>query len=299
MATDKPDLGAAIAAAYGSDDEGTAAEAAEATSEETTTPDATGAQPDVESEGEQGSETEAQEEASSEGTDDLPDRYFEVDLSGLPAEERASIIEALKGRDDTIGKLLRGKASDEQATDDAQGAEGEQEPPPAITDEAILQALGLDPDNPFDETAAKVALPLVKAVEALTTQVQALQEERELDQLDAYWTSELDALEKQNGELPIERLALLEFAATNGYSRPADAYWAVAGPARAQVEKAVAEAQKRIATKTGTPLTKQSVATGRPKTSGADSDNVTTGKGVGKAVESAAKQLLADLGFGD
>lgn len=296
MPIDKPDLGDAISAAYGDDDEATAP--AESTSDDTETPDSDdGAQAHLESESEEDSESEDQSEASDEVTDDLPDRYFEVERGDLSAEQWSAVIDSLKARDDTIGKLLRGKPEGGGEAD--QGDEAQADAPEPITDDAILQAFGLDPENPFDETAAKVVLPLVRSLEQLNAQVSTLAEERELEQLDRYWTSELDQLEAKNGELPIERLALLEFAAENGYQRPSDAYWAVAGPAKRQVEEAVAAAQKKVASATGKKkLAKEDVASKRTKGSNADATTVTTGKGVGKAVESSVSELLKDLGIG-
>ncbi len=169
------------------------------------------------------------------------------------------------------------------------------EAPEPITDEAILQALGLDPEDPFNENTVKIAVPLVRAIEQLSGTVNQLAEERELERLDAYWDKELNALEAKNGELPIERIALLEFAAENGYSRPSDAYWAVAGPAKRQVEEAVAAAQKRV--KSTDHPSKEEVAGKRPRTSSADAETAVKGKGVGKAVEASLSSLLKDIGI--
>lgn len=294
MPIDKPDLGAAVAAAYGDDDAGTAEAEAEVVDTDTTD-DSEVAQAQLESESGEGNESEAQEEASSEGTDDLPDRYFEVERGDLPAEEWRAVIAALKERDDEIGKLLRGRAEDDGQGEEEANASDEPAAPEALTDDAILKALGLDPENPFEETASKVAVPLVRAVQGLQQQVEALLERDELAQLDAYWTAELDALEASNGELPIERVAVLEFAAENGIQKPADAYWRIAGPAKRQVEQAVAAAQARV--KTAGPLTKQAVAGTRPKSSDAEGEVETRGKGVGKAVEAEAAKVLKDLGL--
>lgn len=291
---EKTSLVDAVTAAYGEDpfdlhdDDSEAPEGTE-DDEQEETPDAPeGAQPDVEDESD---ETEPE---ASDGTEDVPERYFEVDLSGLPAEERAAVIAALKGRDDEIGKLLRGRA---EGDDDGQQPEPEPEPEP-LTDEAILEALGIDPE--YDDTAAKVALPLVRGMQQLQAQVQSLLEQQELQSLDAYWTSELDKLEAANGALPVDRVAVLEFAAENGLQSPADAYWRIYGPAQRQVQDAVAAAQKRISATPGkTKPTKKDAASARPKTSNAEEEvPAETGQSLRDAVKEQTSKVLRDLGLG-
>jgi hypothetical protein len=294
---EKTSLVDAVVEAYGedpfdlTDDD---AEAPEGTADDgqEETPDAPeGAQPDVED------ETADTDSEASDGTEDVPDRYFEVDLSGLPAEERTAVIAALKGRDDEIGKLLRGRA--EGDGNDGEGSTPDPEPEPEpVTDEDILQALGIDPE--FDETAAKVALPLVRGMQQLQAEVAAMREQRELADLDTYWTSELDKLEKANGELPVDRVAVLEFAAENGLQTPADAYWRIYGPAQRQVQDAVAEAQKRVSAKGDKPKPgKKDVASSRPKSSAADEDVAPPGgANLREVVKDQTAKVLRDLGIG-
>ena len=237
----------------------------------------------------------AEEEAAAvaAGTPEPPKSYFEVDLSGLPAEERTKLIDALKERDDEIGKLLRGKAEGETAP-----VVEEPEPPKPMTDEDILRELGLDPENTFDETAIKIGVPLVRALQGLTQKVDAMSQDRELEQLDSYWNDTLDKLEKDNGKLEVDRIAVLEFAGNNGIVRPEDAYWRIAGPARRQVEAAMAEAQKRIGAAGQPKPTKQEVSSTRPKASGATEEVPTTAKTVRDAVQDQAGKILRDLGIG-
>jgi hypothetical protein len=257
------------------------------------TPGTDGAQADVESKVVTGSESETEVVATTEGTDDLPDSYFEVDLSGLPAEEKAAIHAALKARDDEIGKLLRGA---KEVPDPAAVAEVET-PPEPMTDEAILTQLGLDPENPFDETATKVALPLVRALQGLSEQVQGLVEERELEQLDRYWTSSLDKLEADNGALPIDRTAVLEYAAANGLQSPEDAYWRISGPAKRQVEQLTAAARKRIAE--APPVVVKKPTSVRPAGGGATDEVPVSAPTIKGAVGEAARNILRDLGIGE
>ena len=264
---------------------------AEAPVIEDSTPTGTeGAQAEVETEGTIQPSTEATEAAATEGTVDAPDRYFEVDLSGLPAEERLKVIEALKDRDDEIGKLLRGAKETPP--------EGEQpapEAPQPMTDEEILQRLQLDPENPFDETATKVALPLVRALQGLQEQVASIVEERELEQLDRYWMGSLDKLEADNGVLPIDRTAVIEYAAANGLNTPEDAYWRIAGPARQQTEKLTRDALARASA----PAPVKKPTSVRPAGGGATSEVPVSAPTVKGAVKDAASQVLRDLGIGE
>jgi hypothetical protein len=135
-------------------------------------------------------------------------------------------------------------------------------------------------------------------MEQLRSAVSQLVEQSELRDLDTYWNSTLDKLESENGELPIERVALLEFAASQGLTKPEDAYWRVAGPARRQVEEAVKAAQARVA-KAGSAIPdKKDATSARPKSSSADSDvPIAKGVPIRDAVGEVAKKLFRDLGI--
>jgi hypothetical protein len=291
----KTDLNAALADAYDGPDEldetGTAVETAEAAPAVDTPAASEGAQSVVES----GTQEESSEPGDAGEAADAPERYFEVDLSGLPVEERAKIIEALKGRDDEIGQLLRGRAEGEAAP----APEPEAEPPAPVTDEDILATLGIDPE--FDETAAKVAIPLVRGMQALQDQLAQLVEQRELQDLDSYWTSELTALEAEHGALPVDRVAVLEYAAAKGIQDPAQAYWSISGPARRQVEAAADAARARLSTTTPekTKPGKKDVSSQRPANTNADEEvPVADGRNIKDAVKDQAAKVLADLGIG-
>lgn len=304
MAKDAPDMGAALAAAFeGSGsmaettEEGTGAEAPEATEAAPSTEGSTSAQAEVESTSETGTQTEATEAAAPEGTEEVPDRYFEVDLSSLPAEERTQVIAALKERDDAIGRLLRGKA--EEGAPAEGETQGEAEPSEPLTDEAILQALGLDPEsNPFQEETAKVAVPLVRGMQQLQEQVASLIEANELQALEYEWTSTLDRLSSENGELPVTREAVIDFAASNGITSPEDAYWRIFGPARRQVEQAVAAAQGRITAAEKKPVDKGAASSQRPVSGAAEAEVTLKGKTAREATAEAAKRVLNELGIG-
>lgn len=302
----KTDLGAAIAAANeGVEFDTTGDEPVEAGLEALPTPEASseGAQSQLESEAvvEASSETPPEGDATPKGesTDELPDHYFEVQRGDLPAEEWAVVYAGLKERDEQIQKLMRGK----------QGTDGETPPevnepeevpveqPTAMSDEDILAALGLESDNPFDETAAKVAIPLVKALQVLEGQVNGLVEERELAALSQHWETSLDKLEAEHGELPVARLDVLEFAAREGIFDPDDAYWRVAGPANRQADRLLAEARARV--KQPKAVEKSDVSSSRPKGAAATGDPEHRGQGLGKAVTATVADVLRKAGLGD
>lgn len=225
------------------------------------------------------------------GTDDIPTEYFGFDLSDLEPNQRVEIINELKKRDDHIGKLLRGKVAEEQATPAPEPA-----PLAQASDEAILQALGLDPDNPFDEQAAKVAVPLVRKQLEQEAMLSQLIEMQELNEIDRTWRSTLGSLEKEFGGLPpgLDHEAIMEFAAENGVNSPVAAYWQVMGPGRA----ALAEATKGERAKALTDAKRASAST-RPAPALADDDAPLESKTTKGATREAAQRIMRELGLGD
>lgn len=280
--TQASELAAALAAGIRSSVDGTAE--AEAAEDDQTTPPAEGAQPTVVADTEAPT-PEAQAEASAEGTgDEPPAAYFGEDLSGFDASQRAEIISMLEKRDDFIGKLLREKA---EAPGDEPVVEAQPAPEP-VTDEQLLAQLGLDVENnPFDESTAKVALPLMRALQQQQDLVTALVEQQELQALETQWTTALDTLEGEYGELPIDRVAVLEYAAERGIQDPAAAYWTIAGPAKKQLIDAVRSQQARP----------KPPATTRPKGTGQQTSAPLEAKTVKDAVAEAARRVAAEKGF--
>lgn len=277
----------AVAAAMGQTDEesaeGTAPEGAEATPDEAST-----TEPVVDTEeGGATVESEAEGEASPEGTDEPPTTYFGEDLSGFSADQRREVIAMLEKRDDFIGKHLQAKAEGEGET-----------PPPAeeaepVTDEAILQAFGLDPEDPYDEKAIKVALPLFKKLDAQDRQLSDVVQRLELQDIEREWNSTLEALSKENGELPVSNLAVMEYAAENGIASPTDAYWRIAGPARRQVT----EAMKAVTSRMKADDAKKAAASTRPAATQTE-ESLELPEDVKSATAKAAKSVMEKLGLG-
>lgn len=255
----------------------------EATPERAATPSSLGAQPDVEPQ-----PVESPSEAT--GTDDdAPTEYFGVDLSELPAEKRRDILAGFKERDDYISKLLREKA--EPASEVA-----EMPPPPQaeeLTDDALLKALGLDPENDmFDQHTAKVALPLARQLLETKAAVDQLMQTQTISQAERFWNTSLDSLEKQFGELPIDRLAVLEFAAQNSIADPQDAYWRIMGPVRQQLTQAV-QAHKQSEMRDA----KKGAASVRPRTTGNTTPAKLEATSVRNAVQEAARIAAEERGL--
>ena len=263
-------------------DEGTA---------EAEAPPADGTNSDASSEGQSanGSEEAAETEAP-EGTV-IPDDYFGYKFPpDLTPEQRSEIFAELKKRDDTIGKLLRGKEADES----------DKTPPPppepeVVTDEEILQALGLDPSDPFSEQTAKAVLPVVRKQLEQENVIAQLIEIQELNEIDRTWRSSLSGLEKEFGALPAEVTHddVMEYAAEHNIGDPLSAYWQIAGPGRLAVESVTSERMAKL------KAAKAASATTRPGGGNADSEAPLEAKTTKGATREAASRILRELGLGD
>lgn len=264
----------------------------EVTADEDATPGSSeGAQADVAADATT-DESETQPEASGEGTDDVPTSYFGVDLSDLPAEKRAEIIAHFKEQDTLINKLQREKPEGQGQADAVDQPDDSSTAPEPVTDEALLQAFGLDPEDPFDERAAKVSLPLARQLLELKARFDAMAETQVLADTERYWMTSLDRLETEYGELPISRDAVLEFAAENSLGDPQDAYWRLMGPARQQlVQAAASQRAAQVA------AAKEAASTTRPRTAPKTTSPKLESTNVKDAVAEAAKRVADELGL--
>ena len=260
--------------------------------EESEAPSATGStNSDASSEGQSatGSENKVDSEAQ-EGTE-VPTEYFGYKFPpDLTPEQRGEIITELKKRDDTIGKLLRGR--DEGAAEAVADVEPEAEP---LTDADILQALGLDPEDPFAAQTAKAVLPVVRKQLEQENVIAQLMEIQELNEIDRSWRASLTGLEKEFGALPVEVThdAVMQFAAENGIGSPLDAYWRIAGPGRTAAESLVTARAGALR------AAKAASATTRPGSGNAVDEAPVVGKTTKAATREAAGRILRELGFGD
>ena len=226
--------------------------------------------------------------------DEVPKSYFEVDMEDLPPEARAKVIEAVKGRDDFIQKLLRDKAAPVEA-----GATPPADPPaPAgdpedLSDKEILETLGLDPEFETPETKAIVALARMNV--ALHEQVNTVSEKSQLNETERYWETSLTALENQYGTLPpgVTHDDVLREAANAKIAEPMDAYWRIMGPGRAAV---LAEVTKRRA-EMAESLKKGTQSQKRPSGEADTSEKIIDAKDSKSAVKMAFAQLVKEQGL--
>lgn len=277
---------AAIAAALAEDTEETADTSAEVTVDEAAATD------DAQSDDSTESNDTTDEATSTDDTaDEGPDEYFGVKLTGLSKEDRDAVIAGFQERDKFIQQLLRNKPEDaaEESTTDSEAADTEE-----VGDDAILKALGLDdPDDPYAQNTAKVAVPLTKLVLELQDEVASLKGRTDADATERYWTSQLTQLERDYGPLPISHEELMRQAATAGVAEPVDAYWRVAGPARQQVMAEVTKRREALAT------ARKAEAKGnvRPKDEAAGSEVIEKFADVRDATKSAITSLLKEKGI--
>lgn len=249
---------------------------------------------DASSEGQSATSTETPEAteapADAEGTEG-PTEYFGYQFPpDLTPEQRGEILSELKKRDDTIGKLLRGREEPAAPAD-----ETPPDPPQELTDEDILQALGLDPSNPFTEETAKAVLPVVRKQMEQEATISQLIEIQELQEIDRTWRSSLSGLEKEFGALPaeVDHEAVMTFAAENDIASPVDAYWRITGPGRRAVEGLTAERAERLR------ADKAAAATTRPGGGNAPDEAPLESKTAKGATREAASRILREMGLGD
>lgn len=258
--------------------------------------------PPANAQGEGGAEEVVAEEQAGEqseapeGTDvDVPDSYFGIDFSDIPAEQRATIYRELQERDKVINRLMQ-RAAESQEDPPAPTAsdvvEAEAQP---LSDEDILRQFGLDPDDPMYEVKAEVLLPVARQVLPLASTVEALMAERQAEEALGAWYSSFDALEAEYGALPtgISRDDVIEFALERNILDPEAAFHAVTAGARKvlteEATKARQEALRTLKQQQGRGRTARSEAAAPKETITADS--------LADAVEQAAKMAEQKLGY--
>lgn len=226
-------------------------------------------------------------EPGAEGNE-VPTSYFGEDLSDFEPDVRAKMIARFKEQDRFIQKLQREKAELEKN----QGQPPAPEPEPVIvTDEMILSELGLEADDP----SAPIVLPLAKQLLDLQTAVQSMYQQQTARDIVNDWNTKLDALEAQYGKLDSEitRDDVFEYAAENGLTEPAAAYWQIAGPAKALAAQSLAK-ERQDALRT---LKLQQAGVLRPETATEGRTTKLEATSVRDAVKEAAKLAEQELGI--
>lgn len=262
---------------------------AEVTDESVATPDAQGAEDETPDDDSSETPAETESAAADEGTaDEPPLEYFGQDLSGLPAEERASIIAQFQERDRHIQQLLREKA--EAAKEGDKPADVPAADEGDVTDADILAALGMDADREDSEAKAIVAMARMNLT--LQNEVKAMASKDEVRETERIWETTLDSLEKQYGALPVDRMEVFKTAVENGIADPMSAYWRVMGPARQGVMEEVRK-RREAATKA---LAKTQPAV-KPKAKPPVKDPEITGTDVRQSTTDVLKALVAERGM--
>jgi hypothetical protein len=176
--------------------------------------------------------------------DEVPTEYFGVDLSGLPAEARQTIIDAYKAQDRYIQSLQQNKGTEPaQAPQPVAAPEPEAAEP---SDDDIMAALGVSPDDEMYEVKKELMLPMAKQTLQMQAAMEEMVEAQQVQKFEAHWNATLDQLEQDHGKLPVSREELLSIAVANNIFDPADAYARVYLSGRssmnAEVEKFKAQA---------------------------------------------------------
>lgn len=230
----------------------------------------------------QDSEAKAEEETPAKP---LPDSYWGTDLTGVPEEAKAAIIAHFESQDSTIRKLQERLAT--PVTPDAPPATEEATEP---TDDELLVALGLDPED-FQTAAMKAPLVLMARNQlALEDQVAQLRTVESGRAVENQWTKTLDELEASYGKLPGTREQQLRYAGEENISSPADLYFKLSAPIKREVDDLAAKARREAEKKVQS-------ATVRPRSSNAEPPAVTPGMSMREAVAQAAKAAQKETGM--
>lgn len=178
--------------------------------------------------------------------DELPDEYWGVPLDGIPDETRKAILAHFEQQDSTIRKLQERLSKEPDA------------PPPApevteeVTDEALLLALGFDPDEWETQQLAPKILPLARTVLDLEDKVDSLVQKETVNTVQTQWNSQLDELESVHGKLPFDRVQVLRYAIEENIASPFEVYFKLSAPIKREqreVENVVTKARRDAARK--------------------------------------------------
>jgi hypothetical protein len=229
---------------------------------------------------------EDSDEAEAETPADVPDSYWGVDLTGIPVEKRAAIIEHLSQQDGTIRKL-QAKLSEPLEAADAPAVEDT----PEVTDAQLLEFYGVDPDA-FDVSDAMKSALIKQGRNqlALEDQVARLSNLETGRSVESKWNRELDELEATYGNLPGSREEVLRFALREEVLTPADLYFKLTAPVKREVESLAAKARREAGKR------EQSAGV-KPRNSSAEPAPVQPGMSMRDAVKAAAMDAQKETGL--
>jgi hypothetical protein len=222
---------------------------------------------------------------TAEAQSDIPDEYFGVPLKGIPEEQARVIYESLQKQDTYIHQLqarLNAEPEPAPAADAAEAGE--------VTDDALLLALGFDPEDWETQQLAPRILPLARTVLELEDKVDSIVQAETVRTVETQWNTQLNELEGTYGKLPFNREQVLRYAIEEKLTSPFEAYFRIAAPARKEVEGAVAAARNTVA--------KQAVQGGvKPRSSANTGTNITPTMSLRDAVKTAMAETEKETGL--
>jgi len=234
----------------------------------------------------QTAETASQEPAAPETSEEQepPTEYWGTDLSDLPAEKRAEILAHFEQQESTIHKLQQRLA--ESKTPEPV----EEEADVQMTDEDILRAVGVDPEDYSLTDQAKAAiLTMAKATMALEDRVESMVQKDQVRETQTIWNTELDSLETNYGKMPGSRLEQLRYAVEEGITSPEQLYFRLTADVRQEVEKAASVARRDA-------LKRESQGGVKPRSGGGEAVVDLKGLSLREAVEKAARSAEKETG---
>ncbi len=232
-------------------------------------------------------DSEAEVEASDGTTEEPPDSYWGVDLTGIPVEQRQAIIDHLSQQDGTIRKLQDRLSEPLEATSSEDAADDT----PEVTDAQLLEFYGVDPEDYSVSDAMKMALIKQGRNQlALEDQVARLTNVEQTRSYEAQWNRELDELEATYGNLPGSREEQLRFALREQVVTPADLYFKLTAPVKREVEGLAAKARREAGKR------EQSAGV-KPRATSAEPAPVQPGMSMRDAVKAAAMDAQKETGL--
>lgn len=243
----------------------------------------------------------AQAETQEGTAEEPPTEYFGVDLSDLPSEKRAEIVDRLKAQDKFANRLMQRNAELEKQSQTPEATEPSRSEPPVQVEEPfeppsvddVLANLGYDPGDPNYDIVKDIAGPLAAQLAQVSGELQSLREERELQQTVDYWNSSLDALEGQYGQLPVDRERVLDFAVERNIFDPTTAYHSFMAPLQREVQDEAAKARREALEN----LKRQQQGAVRPVSSQPSRSKPIKGMKVKDAMKLAVKEAQDELGY--
>jgi hypothetical protein len=230
------------------------------------------------------------EELSTLTETDVPLEAWGLDLTGIPAEKRAEIIAHIEGQEGYVHKLQERLAAVPAAA--APVVENEE-----VSDEALLDALGIDPET-TDPAVVKTLLTLGRTQLELEGQLESVKTVQDGREAETAWNRELDNLEATYGKMPglkdatasESRAAQLRLAMSENIASPYELYFKLTAPIKQEASTAASAARRAAA---------QQDAGGalRPSTSGAKTPGITKGMTLREATAVAMAEAEQETKF--